>query len=153
MTDSTARNSPPPRRLSETRKVEHIRSDGTAISILGSVGYAENDPMRPVEVFYAEGFRSGADLEFLMQDACVLISILLQHGVPPERIAASMSTREEPDGKPSPGSLAGTIATELMVPPVWSGAKNGNDLPEWDELYPDGAIFTVHPDPSDEPDL
>ena len=46
-------------------------------------GYAIEDPLRPVEVFYAEGFRSGADLEFLTQDACVLVSLLLQHGVPP----------------------------------------------------------------------
>jgi len=124
MTDSlqTHRNPPPPRRLTETRRVEHIRSDGTAIRILVSVGYADDDPLRPIEVFYAEGFRSGADLEFLMQDACVLISILLQHGVSPERIAASMSAREEPDGRLTPGSLAGTIATELMMPPVWSEA-------------------------------
>ena len=126
MTDiaQTDRNPPPPRRLTETRRVEHLRSDGTAIRILVSVGYADDDPLRPIEVFYAEGFRSGADLEFLMQDACVLISLLLQHGVPPERIAASMATREEPDGQPTPGSLAGTIATELMVPPGWAEAEN-----------------------------
>ena len=104
--------------------MEHIRSDGTAIRILVSVGYAADNPLRPIEVFYAEGFRSGADLEFLMQDACVLISILLQHGVSPERIAASMSTRDEPDGRLTPGSLAGTIATELIVPPVWSEAPS-----------------------------
>ena len=104
--------------------MEHIRSDGTAIRILVSVGYADDSPLHPIEVFYAAGFRSGADLEFLMQDACVLISILLQYDVPPERIAASMSTREEPDGQPTPGSLAGTIATELMVPPVWAEATS-----------------------------
>lgn len=112
------RRTPPPRRLTETRRVEHVRSDGAAVPILVSVGYAEGDPLRPVEVFYAEGFRSGADLEFLTQDACVLVSLLLQHGVPPARIAASMSRRDDPDGRTLPGSLAGTIAAELVRPPA-----------------------------------
>ena len=118
----TARTPPPPRRLSETRRVEHVRSDGVAIRILVSVGYDADDPLRPVEVFYAEGFRSGADLEFLTQDACVLVSLLLQHGVPPARIAAAMSMRDDPNGATSPGSLAGTIAAELLHPPAWADA-------------------------------
>ena len=124
MTDGqpSSRRSPPARRLSETRRVEHVRSDGTTVPILVSVGYAEDDPLRPVEVFYAEGFRSGADLEFLTQDACVLVSLLLQHGIPPMRIAAAMSLREDPDGRHVPGSLAGTVAAELVRPPAWADA-------------------------------
>ena len=122
MSDTPAppRKPPPPRRLTETRRVEHVRSDGNATPILVSVGYREDDPLTPIEVFYAEGFRSGADLEFLTQDACVLVSLLLQHGVPPARIAASMSTRETPDGHHVPGSLAGTIAAEPTRPPAWA---------------------------------
>lgn len=116
------RRTPPTRRLTETRRVEHIRSDGVATPILVSVGYDGADPLRPVEVFYAEGFRSGADLEFMTQDACVLVSMLLQYGVPPERIAVSMSTREDADGQLTPGSLAGTIAAELARPPAWTDA-------------------------------
>ena len=122
MTQLPTRTPPPTRRLSETRRVEHVRSDGVAIRILVSVGYAADDPLRPVEVFYAEGFRSGADLEFLTQDACVLVSLLLHHGVPPARIAAAMSLRDDPDGTTSPGSLAGTIAAELVHPPAWADA-------------------------------
>lgn len=121
-TPNPSRRTPPARRLTETRRVEHVRSDGVVTPILVSVGYAETDPLRPVEVFYAEGFRSGADLEFLTQDACVLVSLLLQHGVPPERIAGSMSLREDPDGRHLPGSLAGTIAAELARPPAWDDA-------------------------------
>ncbi len=113
------RQPPPPRRLTETRRVEHVRSDGNTTPILVSVGYSVDDPLTPIEVFYAEGFRSGADLEFLTQDACVLVSLLLQHGVPPKRIAASMATRETHDGQHVPGSLAGTIAAELTHPPAW----------------------------------
>ena len=100
----------------------HMRSDGGTTHFLVTVGYTVEDPLRPVEVFYSEGFRSGADLEFLCQDACVLISILLQHGMAPMEIARSMSTREEPDGGIAPGSLAGTIAAGLDEPPAWKDA-------------------------------
>lgn len=115
-----ARRRPPGRRLSETRRMAHIRADGGTTHFLVTVGYAAEAPLRPVEVFYSEGFRSGADLEFLCQDACVLISILLQHGMAPMEIARSLSTREAPDGGSAPGSLAGTIAAGLDEPPAWA---------------------------------
>lgn len=91
-------------------------------------------PTVPIEVFYSVGFRSGSDMEFTVQDACVLISLLLQYGVPPERIASPMATRDSDDadltsgefaqptdGPVIYGSLAGTIAAELAVPPGWAG--------------------------------
>ena len=127
------RQRPSNRRLLETRKVEHRRPDGNVTKILVTVGYEPTEPLRPIEVFYSEGFRSGSDMEFTVQDACVLISLLLQHGVPPLTIASSMATRESEDadltagdlvqsddGLPVYGSLAGTIAAELAVPPSWA---------------------------------
>ncbi|KIT14756.1 hypothetical protein [Jannaschia aquimarina] len=127
------RQRPSNRRLLETRKVEHVRPDGNVTRILVTVGYDPTDPARPIEVFYSEGFRSGSDIKFTVQDACVLISLLLQHGVPPERIASSMATRESEDadltsgafarrgdGPVVYGSLAGTIAAQLAVPPGWA---------------------------------
>ena len=94
-----------------------------------TVGYDPSAPDRPIEVFYSEGFRSGSDMEFTVQDACVLISLLLQHGVPPSTIASSTATRESEDADlmagdlvlpkdalPTHGSLAGTIAAELCNP-------------------------------------
>lgn len=135
---ANARRRPADRRLVETRKVTYIRPDGNATKIIVSVGYEAADPTRPVEVFYSEGFRSGSDLEFTVQDACVLISLLLQHGISTERIASSMATRETadadlmsgefvaPEGAASmPASMAGAIAAELMIPPSWA-----DDLPE-----------------------
>lgn len=132
------RRRPADRRLGETRKVTYVRPDGNATKIIVSVGYEAADPTRPVEVFYSEGFRSGSDLEFTVQDACVLISLLLQHGISAERIASSMATRETadadlasgefvaPEGAASmPASMAGAIAAELMIPPSWA-----EDLPE-----------------------
>lgn len=127
------RRRPADRRLVETRKVTYVRPDGNATKIIVSVGYEAADPTRPVEVFYSEGFRSGSDLEFTVQDACVLISLLLQHGISAERIASSMATRETadadlmsgefvaPEGAASmPASMAGAIAAELMILPSWA---------------------------------
>ena len=127
------RERPSNRRLLETRKVEHRRPDGNVTRILVTVGYDPSAPDRPIEVFYSEGFRSGSDMEFTVQDACVLISLLLQHGVPPSTIASSTATRESEDADlmagdlvlpkdalPTHGSLAGTIAAELAIPPSWA---------------------------------
>lgn len=127
------RRRPADRRLLETRKVKHLRPDGNTTRILVTVGYDPSAPTVPVEVFYSEGFRSGSDMEFTVQDACVLISLLLQHGTPPERIASSMAIRDSDDadlmsgdfaqptdGPVIYGSLAGTIAAELAVPPLWA---------------------------------
>lgn len=44
-----------------------------------------------VEVFYADGMKSGTDLLHMAQDACVLISMLLQHGETIESIGKSLS--------------------------------------------------------------
>ena len=45
-----------------------------------------------LEVFYADGQRTGSGLQHAIQDACVLVSLLLQHGVSPDEIGKSLST-------------------------------------------------------------
>ena len=50
----------------------------------------------------------------------MLGSILLQHDVEPERIAAPMLTREEPDDRLAAGSPAGIMAMGLTWPPSWA---------------------------------
>lgn len=117
----TPRTRLPDRRLSETRRIAHVRSDGVAARVFITIGYDPADPLRPREVFYDEGYRSGSDLEYLVQDLCVIVSLLLQHGTPPEEIARSLSRREGADGGDGPGSLAGTIVAELFRPPAWAG--------------------------------
>lgn len=135
--DPKPRRRPANRRLAETRRVIYERPDGNTTKIIVTVGYEAETPTRPIEVFYSEGFRSGSDLEFTVQDACVLISLLLQHGVSIDRIAASMSTRETADadltsgefvapavGTATPASMAGAIVAELAIPPVWADTVN-----------------------------
>ncbi len=103
------RHSLPTRRLTETRKVS--TADGHTIYL--SVGCDPRDPTRPREIFYSAGFKSGSQLEFLVQDACVLISLLLQHGHLPRDIAKSLSRVEQPDSKIDHGSIVGLIVEEL----------------------------------------
>ena len=125
MREPSPRTRLPDRRLSETRRIEHVRADGGRARIFITIGYAPEEPTRPREVFYDEGYRSGSDLEYLVQDLCVIVSLLLQHGTPPEDIARSLSRREGPGGEgpggDAHGSLAGTIVAELAVPPAWAG--------------------------------
>ena len=110
----------PDRRLTETRRVVHTTPDGRETVVSVSIGYDPAEPLRPREVFYDAGYRSGADLEFVVQDLCVIVSLLLQHGVDPREIGRSLSVSYGPDEAPHHGSLAGTVAAELLVPPVWA---------------------------------
>ena len=113
--EPTARDRLPDRRLSETRRIAHRSGDGRETHVFVTIGYAASDPGRPREVFYDAGFRSGADLAFLVQDAAVLVSLLLQHGVSPERIGRSLAASAEG----GPASLIGAMAAELADPPQW----------------------------------
>ena len=112
----------PDRRLTETRHVVHRTPDGRATPVSVSIGYDPAEPARPREVFYDAGYRSGADLEFAVQDLCVVLSLLLQHGVEAREIGRSLSVSYGPDDDAHHGSLAGTIAAELLVPPQWAAA-------------------------------
>lgn len=71
------------------------------------------DTLKPCEVFYAEGFRSGSDLEFLVIDACIVISVALQHGVEPSAMAKSLSRRETPGGELVDASILALILRAL----------------------------------------
>ncbi|GGX72418.1 hypothetical protein GCM10007385_46490 [Tateyamaria omphalii] len=104
------RHNLPGRRPSETLTIE--TPDGHTIHL--SVGYDPKEDGRPREVFYSAGFRSGSALEFQIQDACVLISLLLQHGHRPEDIAKSLARAEQPDGTMAYASVTGLIANELI---------------------------------------
>lgn len=104
------RHNLPSRRLTETRKI--TTQDGHNIHL--SVGYDPKENGRPREVFYSAGFKSGSQLEFLVQDACVMFSLLLQHGLRPEDVAKSLSRSEQPDGAMTYASIVGLIVAELI---------------------------------------
>lgn len=104
------RHNLPRRRLTETRRIE--TPDGHTIHL--SVGYDPNEAGRPREAFYSGVFKSGSALEFQIQDACVLLSLLMQHGHRPDDIAKSLARTERPDGSVAYASITGLIAEELV---------------------------------------
>ncbi|ACI97507.1 ribonucleotide reductase [Rhodospirillum centenum] len=91
----------PDRRPAETAE---IAFDGQRFTV--TIGFYPDG--RPGEVF-ADGARIGSDLDALLDDACVALSLLLQHGVDPRRLAGSMGRL----GDQRPASLIGAVADLL----------------------------------------
>ena len=116
------RDTLPNRRLSETRKVE--TADGASVYL--TIGYDPDAPCQPREVFYSSGFRTGSQLEFQVQDICVLLSLMLQHGFTPAQLVKSLSKQDQPDRSVAFGSLTGLIAHQLTLPPTWADASLAN---------------------------
>jgi len=95
------RQSLPNRRLNVTQVV---RWSGQ--TWLASIGFDHEGRAR--EVFF-DGVKSGGQLEGLLDDACVLLSLLLQSGWHPETLAARMGGGEEPEASPI-GAVAWVVA-------------------------------------------
>ena len=91
----------PDRRPAETAEIVF---DGQRFTV--TVGFYPDG--RPGEVF-ADGARIGSDLDALLDDACVALSLLLQHGVDPVRLAGSMGRL----GDRRPASLIGAMVDRL----------------------------------------
>ena len=97
----------PNRRPNETRT---LTFGGMSFAV--TIGFYPADG-RPGEVF-ASGAKSGCDLDFLLDDTCVALSLLLQHGVPPGKLAHTMGRAG--DGA-TPASIIGARA-DLLVKEV-----------------------------------
>ena len=94
----------PDRRPSVTMKLVHdCQSYSVTIGFDLSTG-------RTGEVF-THGARIGSGMDRILDDACVALSLLLQHGVEPAALASSMGRLG--DGK-SPASIIGAL-TDLIA--------------------------------------
>ncbi len=87
----------PDRRAAETVRLEH---GGTRFMV--TIGFYPDG--RPGEVF-THGIRTGSSLDALLADACVVVSCLIQHGVEPRDLAASMGRL----GSAEPASIVGAV--------------------------------------------
>lgn len=67
------------------------------------------------DVFYSDGQKSGSQMQAAVQDACVQISLALQHGVPLAALSHSMSACPLPGGGDAPGSVLGAILGALVA--------------------------------------
>jgi hypothetical protein len=88
----------PARRAAETAEIEHL-----GIRFTVTVGFYPD--ARAGEVF-VHGTRTGSTMDALLADACVLVSLLMQHGVEPREVAASMGR----SGGAEPASVIGAVA-------------------------------------------
>lgn len=97
----------PDRRPSLTVAVEH---GGQALDV--TVGFGADG--RPLEAFCG-GPRLGSDLAHLLADGCVIVSLALQHGCPPEALARSLGRVPDPAaaGAERPASALGAVVAVL----------------------------------------
>ena len=107
----------PPRRPSETRRLQWA---GRTIFV--TVGYDPSDGA-PKEIFYAGGYRGGSDMEVLVSDLCIALSVMLQHeGVTVATLGKGMSeTFDLLTGESAPASVLGVLLGELSRPPGFAG--------------------------------
>ena len=92
----------PNRRAAMTVGIEHSSQQFTV-----TIGFYPDG--RPGEVF-THGIKTGSSLDALLADACVLLSILMQHGVGADELASSMGCH----GSSEPASVIGAVL-DLMA--------------------------------------
>jgi hypothetical protein len=109
----------PNRRPSLNFRVKVISCSGRDFSVTVTAGVDEYDKIQ--EVFCAD-FKAGSDNQAFVQDACILLSRLLQHGDLLEDITGSMC---------EPPSLIGTIVRALL-----HAQNNPPDVTWLDEVLP-----------------
>lgn len=93
-----ARDPLPDRRSALTLRVKHFTGLGREVHMLVTFGLDGAGQVR--EAFCAD-FKAGSDHQTLMGDACVLYSLLLQHGMTAAELRAKLA---------EPRSFIGTIA-------------------------------------------
>lgn len=102
----------PNRRPSITLPVEWLTGDGVHHFTLTAGFCPTTGALR--EVFYADGQRHGSQMQHTVQDACVLISLLLQYGVHVTALAGSLGSVPV-YGANAPASPIGVIADALAA--------------------------------------
>ncbi|MXX87995.1 MAG: hypothetical protein F4213_18775 [Boseongicola sp. SB0677_bin_26] len=140
-----ARRRLPPRRHSETRRLAWA---GNTIHV--TVGYGP-DGIEPREIFYSDGYCSGSDMQALVSDLCIALSVMLQHeGVTAATLRRSMGRAFDlRTGEPMPASVLGLLLEELSRPPEWADAVARAEGALADDPGISGAA-TVDPRPSGE---
>ena len=93
----------PNRRPNKTLDLEF---DGHLFQV--TIGYSLDG--EPKEVF-CHGAKAGSALDFLLDDACVILSLLLQHGSPPEQLHHSMGKFEDGNHASIIGAVVELLST------------------------------------------
>lgn len=93
----------PARRRNETVNVEWAAPDGSSHDFAVTIGYDGNGAAKEVFCNHAKGAMAAT-----LADACVLVSIALQHGIPLDALAKSQGRAPSWQGD-TPASPIGTI--------------------------------------------
>lgn len=101
----------PARRPCATLPVEWRGPDGQLTTYTMSVGYFADG--RPGEIFVG-GLKIGSALQALLADAAVVVSIALQHGIPPAALAHSLARVPISDTDTAPASPLGAVIEALI---------------------------------------
>ena len=114
----------PNRRRSEARKIawrppHNVDAPETTIHV--TIGYAD-DGLRPVEIFYDAGYRSGSDLETLVSDVCIMLSVFVQHeNITIDSFMHSLAKEKDARSRSMEfGSIVGVLLNQLNTPPAWA---------------------------------
>ena len=101
----------PNRRPSVMRAVHWRGPDGAETEYQIGIGFYANG--HPAEVF-ADGPKVGSAMRLLLEDGCVIISLALQHGVPPAALAHSLGRLPIDDVESRPASVIGAVVEALV---------------------------------------
>ena len=93
----------PTRHFSVTSKLTHERADSHSMNIIGTFSLDGKGKVRAV---FCSSFKDGADLRALVIDACICLSLLLQHGYTARAIRDKLT--------PSPQSILSTLIEEAI---------------------------------------
>ena len=105
-----ARKCLPPRRPSIIRDVSWTGADGQATSCAVGVGFHLSGEVAEV---FASDLKIGSAMRLLLEDACVVVSLGLQHGIAPADLAHSMGRTPAAEGT-APASMIGAIVDVLV---------------------------------------
>lgn len=79
---------------------------------------------RPAEVF-ADGAKEGSDVQATISDACVLVSLALQHGIELDGLGRSLGRVPLPTGGEGPASIIGAIIAAIAPRPELRTMQQG----------------------------
>ena len=109
--DGEPRLAPHRRRLSNRRNAVTEAIVIGNMTLTATIGFDETG--RPTEVFLS-GARDGSGMAAILDDASVVISIALQHGIPAKALAKSISRAPDPMGRISAASVIG-VTLDLIA--------------------------------------
>lgn len=104
--------------LPHRRMVETVECEFEGIRFYLTLGFYPGGRIGEIQV---SGFKHGTHVDRMMEDACTLISMLLQRFVSPEAIQEMMCRK--PDG--GPGSLIGATVFQLVESAPDAGGEDG----------------------------